>query len=100
MNWILVDASNELSSETIHKSFNACTLTSATDGSEDNNIYCLKGDQPCNAGLKMLADQLKLTHGQEANPFVPGSSGVVMIFSLGGGGGGGGGGQLQPGPFK
>ena len=67
----ILDAWNELSSETICKSFNACALTSATDRSEDNNTHCLKEDQPCHTdGLKMLAEQMKLIHEQEENPFV------------------------------
>ena len=42
-----------------------------------NSIHFLKEEQPCNAGIKMLADQMKLTHDQEANPFVPDSEEIT-----------------------
>ena len=41
VNWIL-DSWMELPSESIRKSFKACALTSATDGSEDKEIHCFK----------------------------------------------------------
>ena len=68
LNWIL-DSLNQLSSETISKSFKACALTSAIDGSEDNNIHCLKEGQPCHSGLSMLAQQIELANETEDNPF-------------------------------
>ena len=68
MNWIL-DLWNQLSSEIICKSFKACALTSAIDGSDDKDIHCFKKKQPCHAGLKMLAKQTELATGQEENPF-------------------------------
>ena len=68
INWIL-DSWNQLSSETISKSFKACALTSAIDGSEDNNINCLKEGQPCHSGLSMLAQQIELANETEDNPF-------------------------------
>ena len=68
VNWIL-DSWNQLSSETISKSFKACALTSAIDGSEDNNIHCLKEGQPCHSGLSMLAQQIELANETEDNPF-------------------------------
>ena len=39
VNWIL-DSWSELPSKIIRKSFKACALTSATDGSEDKDIHC------------------------------------------------------------
>ena len=68
VNWIL-DSWNQLSSETISKSFKACALTSAIDGSEDNNIHSLKQGQPCHSGLSMLAQQIELANETEDNPF-------------------------------
>ena len=44
-------------------------LTSAIDGRDDKDIYCFKEKQPCHAGLEMLAEQIELATGQEANPF-------------------------------
>ena len=67
-NWIL-DSWNQLSSEIICKSFKACALTSAIDGSDDKDIHCFKEKQPCHAGLEMLAKQIELATGQEENPF-------------------------------
>ena len=68
VNWIL-DSWNQLPSETISKSFKACALTSAIDGSEDNNIHCLKEGQPCHSGLSTLAQQIELANETEDNPF-------------------------------
>ena len=68
VNWIL-DSWNQLPSETISKSFRTCALTSAIDGSEDNNIHCLKEGQPCHSGLSMLAQQMELANETEDNPF-------------------------------
>ena len=68
VNWIL-DSWNQLSSETISKSFKACALTSAIDGSKDNNIHRLKEGQPCHSGLSMLAQQIELANETEDNPF-------------------------------
>ena len=64
VNWIL-DSWNQLSSEIICKSFKACALTSAIDGSDDKDIHCFKK----HAGLEMLAEQIELATGQEENPF-------------------------------
>ena len=69
VNWIL-DSWNELPSEIIRKSFKACALTSATDGSEDKDIHCFKEHQPCHAGLKMLTEQMQLVNEPEDNSFV------------------------------
>ena len=68
VNWIL-DSWNQLSSEIICKSFKACALTSAIDGSDDKDIHCFKEKQPCHTGLEMLAEQTELATGQEENPF-------------------------------
>ena len=47
-----------------------CALTSATDGTEDKEIHCFKEGQPCEAGLNMLKEQIELSNGNEANPFI------------------------------
>ena len=49
--------------------FKACALISAIDGSDNKDIHCFKGANPCHAGLEMLAQQTDLTNGQEENPF-------------------------------
>ena len=58
-NWIL-DSWNSLSSEKIRKSFKACVLTSVFDGSEGKDIHCFKEQEPCQAGLELLTQQIKL----------------------------------------
>lgn len=40
--------------QVIVNSFNHCTLTSTTAGSNDQLIHCLKPNQPCPAGLDRL----------------------------------------------
>ena len=69
VNWIL-ESWKELSPDLIRKSFKACALTSATDGTEDKEIHCFKEGQPCEAGLNMLKEQIELSNGNEANPFI------------------------------
>ena len=61
VNWIL-DSWNQLSSEIICTSFQACALTSAIDGSYDKDIHCFKEKQPCHSGLEMLPEQTELTN--------------------------------------
>ena len=58
-----------MESTVISKSFKACALTSAIDGSDDRDIHCFKEKQPCHAGLEMLAELIDLATGQEENPF-------------------------------
>jgi len=42
------------SADLIKKSFKSCALTVATDGSEDDEIHCLKEDQPCYPAMEIL----------------------------------------------
>ena len=51
--WIL-EAWDSLDRELIVHSFRICAITVATDGSEDDQIHCLKEGQPCHAGLSRL----------------------------------------------
>ena len=68
--WVL-DAWKELPTELIRKSFVTCALTTAIDGSDDDQINCLRKGQPCEKGREMLREQLKLINEVEDNPFVP-----------------------------
>ena len=55
----------------IKKSFVSCALTTANDGSDDDEIHCFKKGQPCEKGREMLREQLKVINEVEENPFVP-----------------------------
>jgi hypothetical protein len=45
---------DSISSELLVKSFKVCVLTTAVDGSEDDQIHCLKKNQPCFPAFEML----------------------------------------------
>eukprot|EP00794_Sanderia_malayensis_P014636 gene14636-16155_t len=68
--WIL-EAWDELSCESIKRSFVSCAITTAVNGSEDGEIHCFKEGQPCHTGKAMLAEQIKLMTEEEENPFTP-----------------------------
>ena len=55
--WI-IEAWDSLDRELLINSFRSCALTVAVDGSEEEQIHCLKKGQPCHAGL----DHLKTVH--------------------------------------
>ena len=55
----------------IYKSFKVCALTWATGGSEDKDIHFFKEQEPCQAGLELLMQQIKLVREPEENPFKP-----------------------------
>ena len=40
------------------------------DGSQDDEIHCLKADQPCAKGRALLKEHLLLLNSEEGNPFV------------------------------
>ena len=48
-------------------SFKSCALNFPTDGFQDNIINCLKSQQPCEAGEKMLREQMALLQDPFAN---------------------------------
>ena len=48
-----------LPSDTVKKSFSSCAITTATDGSEDENIHCFKPGQPCEEGRSAPAEKMK-----------------------------------------
>ena len=66
--WIL-KAWDELTPETIVKSFKACALNISVDGSEDENIHCFKKNQPCHSGFELLKQQLDILNEPDVNPF-------------------------------
>ena len=57
--WIL-DSWSQISKDIIQKSFKACALNLATDGSEDDLIHCLKEGSTCAAGAERLKHQLEV----------------------------------------
>ena len=67
--WVL-EARETLGRELIIRSFRSCALTVAPDGSEDDQIHCLKEGQPCHAGQDRLASiQQALTASRATDPF-------------------------------
>ena len=67
--WILA-AWESLSKEMIRDSFVSCAITCATDGSQDDEITCLKEGKPCHEGRKLLRERFQLMNTEEPNPFV------------------------------
>lgn len=53
LQWIL-DAWEQLPNDLIIKSFKGCGLTNALDGTEDNQIHCLKSVESMSNGLQIL----------------------------------------------
>ena len=45
-------------------------ITCATEGSQDDEITCLKKGKPCNKGRKLLREQFQLINTEEPNTFV------------------------------
>ena len=67
--WVLEAVGNS-SRETIIRFFRSCALTVAPDGSEDDQIHCLKEGLPCHAGQDRLASiQQALTASRATDPF-------------------------------
>ena len=56
--WIL-SAWNDISCETIRKSFKSCALTTALDGDEDDQIHCFKPEE--NPFVAILGDIAEAT---------------------------------------
>ena len=61
---------DNLKEDMIRESFVTCGLTNALDGSQDDEIHCLKADQPCAKGRALLKEHLLLLNSEEENPFV------------------------------
>ena len=67
--WIL-QAWEQISSETIKTSFKSCALNLAIDGTEDGKIHCFKEGQPCHKGKEILESQLSILKEDDTNPFL------------------------------
>ena len=66
--WVL-EAWETLDRELIIRSFRSCALTVAPDGSEDDQIHCLKEVQPCHSGQDRPASiQQALTTSYATDP--------------------------------
>ena len=48
-----------VSTEMIRGSFMSCAITTSTSGNDDDQIHCFKPGQPCEAGRRVLADEMK-----------------------------------------
>ena len=48
----------------------SCVITCATDGSQDDEITCLKDGKPCHEGGKLLREQFQLINTEEPTPIV------------------------------
>ena len=67
--WVL-EAWETLDRELIIRSFRSCALTVAPEGSEDDQIHCLKEGQPCHSGQDRPASiQQALTTSYATDPF-------------------------------
>ena len=69
MLWILA-AWESLSKEMIRESFVSYAISYSTDGSQDDEITCLKKGKFCHKGRNLLREQFKLINTEEPNPFV------------------------------
>ena len=52
----------------IFESHLCLVITCATDGSQDDEITCLKKGKPCHEGRSLSREQFQLTHTEEPNP--------------------------------
>lgn len=68
LQWI-VNAWEALPKELIIKSFKNCALTTALDGSEDDQIHCFKPDGPIPDGLELLQQARLEEHDWEIVQF-------------------------------
>ena len=78
MLWILA-AWESLSKEMIRESFVSCAITCATDGSQDDEITCLKEGKPCHSGRRLLREKFQLISNKKANPFVVDDADVDLL---------------------
>ena len=56
-NWVKF-AWEALPVEMVKGSFKSCAITSSTDGCDDDSIHCFKPGQPCEAGRKVLLEEM------------------------------------------
>ena len=67
--WVLTAWGNS-TEDMIREFFVICGLTNAMNSSRDDEIHCLKADQPCAKGRALLKEHLLLLNSEEENPFV------------------------------
>ena len=66
----VLEAWDSLNRKLIIRSFRSCALTVAPDGSEDDQIHCLKEGQLCHAGLDRLTSiQQAVSASRATDPF-------------------------------
>ena len=68
--WVFIGRGN-LTEDMIRESFVTCGLTHAMDGSQDDEIHCLKADQPCAKGRALLKEHLLLLNSEEETLSLP-----------------------------
>ena len=69
VSWVL-DAWDSLGKELIVRSFQSCALTVAGDGSQENEIHCMKEGQPCHTGhYRSRSVQQAISASRAADPF-------------------------------
>lgn len=64
--WIK-SAWNSISDESIIKSFLCCAITTNTNGSDDDQIHCLKTGEPCQAGRIVLQEEMEELNADNFN---------------------------------
>ena len=62
----------------IRESFVSYAITCAADGSQDDEITCIKKSKPCHEGRKLLREQFQLINTDEPNPFVVDNSDIDL----------------------
>ena len=65
-----MEARNEITSDTIKKSFKTYVLNFLTNGLEDDMIHSFKNDQPYKSRKEILASQLSSLIEKVENPFI------------------------------
>ena len=48
----------------------SCAITCTTDGSQDDEITCLKEGKPCHKGRRLSREKFQLINTEKPNPFV------------------------------
>ena len=64
-NWVK-SSWDQISEETIKKSFKSCGVNLPIDGTEDDSIHCFKEGQPCEEGRRMLREKMEELHSMAA----------------------------------
>ena len=62
--------------EMIKKSFRSCAITTNPDGSDDDDIHCFKVGQPCEAGRRVLREQMAELEAEQLDQSDPFASDV------------------------